>query len=652
IVFTQHKRLATDPEKRITENFGYDAQNRLLTHTHQIDNNPVEVLTQNKYNELSQLEFKKVGGANAAAPLQQIDYKYNIRGWMTQINDPSALGTDLFGYSIKYNNPLTENWTPRYNGNISEIDWVTKNDNVVRRYVYMYDSVNRLTGGYYLEPNNSVIWAGYFNENYNYDLNGNITKLTRMGKSPTAQNTSLLIDDLTYTYTGNRLSTVADASQNTSGYPYFAAPNVIGYDNNGNMTIHKDKGINEIKYNFLNLPNKYSYSYGSYSYKYRADGVKIEKESYYIIPNSTYKVSYLDGFQYSDYSDQTFGLDFVPTSEGYFNFRNNKYIYNYTDHLGNVRLSYQKGTSGIEVIEENNYYPFGLKHEGYNSLPGSSVYQYKYNGKELQETGMYDYGARFYMPDLGRWGVVDPLAEKSRRFSPYNYALDNPLMFIDPDGMEAKHIDPSAIFEKNKDGSYKNPKLVQSWNAFATSKEGIAFLKDYASPGQKIAGVEYSDKGGKYHNKGMDLSFDSGKSLANYNKGSFNKAVGITDKISENGRINFRVSIEDRAFTDQTLETLTHELGIHVKLGSMDYFDNKKFDFSSGYESIKGDGYTSSYLNNYYGESTSRSTNVPDHMVDKKTNQAYNLGAPILRSFYQKLNIKRTDAQIKNLYNN
>ncbi|KPH14114.1 RHS repeat-associated core domain-containing protein [Chryseobacterium sp. ERMR1:04] len=102
-------------------------------------------------------------------------------------------------------------------------------------------------------------------------------------------------------------------------------------------------------------------------------------------------------------------------------------------------MNFAKNEGGnLEVLDTNNYYAFGMNHiGGIKSLLGE--YQnYKYNGKELQETGMYDYGARMYMADIARWGVVDELAEKSRRFSTYTYALDNPIMFVDPDGREAQ----------------------------------------------------------------------------------------------------------------------------------------------------------------------------------------------------------------------
>lgn len=89
----------------------------------------------------------------------------------------------------------------------------------------------------------------------------------------------------------------------------------------------------------------------------------------------------------------------------------------------------------LKITDTNNYYAFGSNHIGGLKSSLGEYQSYKYNGKEIQETGMYDYGARFYMPDIGRWGVVDPLAEEMRRHSPYNYAFNNPVMFIDADVM-------------------------------------------------------------------------------------------------------------------------------------------------------------------------------------------------------------------------
>jgi RHS repeat-associated protein len=105
--------------------------------------------------------------------------------------------------------------------------------------------------------------------------------------------------------------------------------------------------------------------------------------------------------------------------------------YFYVDH---VIVS----SNELQIIEENNYYPFGLKHKGYNNVVNGQHYPYGYNGKEENdELGLewLDFGARNYDAALGRWMNLDPLAEMMRRHSPYNYAFDNPVYFIDPDGM-------------------------------------------------------------------------------------------------------------------------------------------------------------------------------------------------------------------------
>ncbi|WP_415325871.1 DUF6443 domain-containing protein [Chryseobacterium sp. MMS23-Vi53] len=459
---TTHKRLDTDTDRVIIENFTYDSQNRLLAYTHQVDNNFVETISENSYNELSQLTNKKVGGYPSLGGnsfLQSIDYSYNIRGWMTKINDPKNLNGKLFGYEMKYDSVDGEETPdpfdtslkvlPRYNGNITEVDWKTSTspNDYLRRYGYVYDKLNRLSAGFYQREDNPS--AREYFEKMTYDLNGNITNLKRTA-SLDGNTTAGLIDNLSYEYfnndQSNRLNKITDGQQNPSGYPL--GGNIIEYDNNGNMTNHLDKGINLINYNFLNLPDSVRRGSGrliqSTNYLYRADGVKVKKTrlSQSVILGYT---EYLDGFQYEKTGNFAPSLQFVPTSEGYYDFQQNKYIYNYLDHLGNVRVSYTKNGLGIDIVEESNYYPFGLKHEGYNMLSGNPSYQYKYNGKELQtETGMYDYGARFYMPDLGRWGVIDPLAEKHRRYSPYNYAVNNPIRFIDPDGRDISYTGADA----------------------------------------------------------------------------------------------------------------------------------------------------------------------------------------------------------------
>ncbi|MEF9478444.1 DUF6443 domain-containing protein [Chryseobacterium sp. 1B4] len=423
---TRHKRLGTDTERIITENFEYDNQNRLLVHKHQVDSNPVEYLAQNTYNEISQLASKKVGGIAAGSSLQQMDYQYNIRGWLTKINDPANLNGKLFGYEIKYQNPVNPQSVGKYNGNIAEIDWNNGSENLLKRYNYEYDALNRLKNSFYKEPSTGN--TGYFDEYLSYDANGNIMILKR-NAAPVSQGTTFVqVDDLSYQYTGNRLDKVVETAMNDSGYE--GGNNIIDYDLNGSMTTMKDKGIWSIAYNYLSLPDSYSITQNNpfglpmnvgLNYLYRSDGVKVRKTYSSTPPRGLTSVTitdYLDGFQYNyfegggicitcrtgnAYEQEAYKgiidpgtitpewrLDFVHTEEGFYSFTENRYIYQYKDHLGNTRVSFGKDSTGaLEIIDTNNYYAFGLNHiSGPLSTSQFGSYKsYKYNGKELQETG-------------------------------------------------------------------------------------------------------------------------------------------------------------------------------------------------------------------------------------------------------------------------
>lgn len=226
-----------------------------------------------------------------------------------------------------------------------------------------------------------------------------------------------------------------------------------------------------------------------------------------------------------------------------------------------------------EVLEENNYYPFGLKHDGYNALDGNTFYQYKYNGKELQETGMYDYGARFYMPDIGRWGVVDPLAETSRRWSPYTYAYNNPIRFIDPDGMQNEEVNRD-FSNMEADISKELRRDVRRWNDSQTPPDDI-----YLNKKGNVSGVIRNNKPNRFFDEsGKELFFNDSEDVDSYLlKRKFNLGDNIyiplslekiLNKIESTGRISIFYPI-----------ALRYSMAIKKSYSEWDFAENYLVDF-------------------------------------------------------------------------
>lgn len=438
ILKTRDNHINTSATVDVNQRNEYDNGGRLTNTYYKIGSSPEILMTQNVYNELGQAKQKKLHGSGSAF-VQTEDFQYNIRGWLEKINDVNKPGSDFFAFGLNYTAGS------QYNGNISSMEWVSKQYPALKSYAFTYDELNRVKTAAY-SP------SAYYNENLTYDKNGNIKTLNRTGQ--TATNVYVPIDNLVYNYSGNQLINVNDATGTAYQNNGFSdngsnTTNEYLYDQNGNLTKDLNKQIDNIMYSPQNLPHRIDMIASGQPkilYVYDATGRKLRKQTLLNQANVT-QTDYDGSFVYVGGA-----LSYIITPEGRALPDGSSYKYEYylKDHLGNTRVAFdQNGT----VLQDNSYYPFGMSIDGlnYTNTAQSAPNKYLYNGKELQDDfnlDWLDYGARFYDAVLGRWHTPDPLAHEDYNFSNYTYCHNNPINVIDPDGN-------STYVLKNSDGTYR-----------------------------------------------------------------------------------------------------------------------------------------------------------------------------------------------------
>jgi len=496
----------------VTTNFTYDNTNIRLKSIAQTYNSQASVVIASyTYNELGQVVLKQLGNTTGSSYLQNVDFRYNIRGQLLSINNSTLTSdtgktnsdtNDLFGMKLLYDQvDAAVGNTADYTGKLSAVKWMGRNSSNAltneRSYKYTYDQLERYTASTYGERAAGSSPSTAFNVNshgfdeygISYDVNGNLLTLKRKSsKVNGAHGTS--VDSLTYGYTtnnGNQLSTVTDGTGsgfNLGFRNYTGVTTPYVYDGNGNLKNDYYKGLN-INYNDMNLTDTVATTQaslnGAYiSYTYDAGGSVIKRQVYSTPTTLQSTNDYIDGFVYINGA-----LSYFAMPEGRVINGGTSLIPEYviSDQQGNARFSFQNnGSNALKLIQSDNYYAMGEVLADSISftptLPNANLYN---GGSEWQNVfnNLPDYHQTFfrnYDPELGRFIGVDPMAEASESMSVYQYANNNAVMLNDPMGNvppNGEFVHDGRAYDSNGDEL-----TAPAFNLYSSKEVGSIFGDD------------------------------------------------------------------------------------------------------------------------------------------------------------------------------
>ncbi|HAJ57219.1 MAG TPA: hypothetical protein DCL35_05560 [Candidatus Omnitrophica bacterium] len=342
------------------------------------------------------------GAAGDVAIHYANDIAYNAQGQIRDIHYGNGTETTYtYGQDLRLSRILTQgtailqdlNYSFDKNGNIT-----TLTDNLRSNIrTYAYDDLDRLT-----QANNVPSpTGGYANFNYQYDAIGNMTYKSDTGVMIYGVNAG------------------PHAVTNAGGYNY-------SYDANGNMTSGKNKTLEYDAENRIIRVN----NLGSITdFVYDGDGGRVKK----ITPTGT--TTYIGSlFEIDSSSGKATKHIFAgSTKVASVSLRGSEAaeaIFYHSDHLGSSSVITDQNGQQVSHYE---YTPYGSVAQ----VEGSDVTGYKFTGKELDNTGLYFYGARYYDPEIGRFVTADTIVQAPydpQSLNRYTYCRNNPLNYVDPTG--------------------------------------------------------------------------------------------------------------------------------------------------------------------------------------------------------------------------